>query len=232
MRIGICDDEKICRESAKKICIEYFQVNNLDYELIEFKSCEELLASTQELHILLLDIEMKGIDGITAKNILADQKSNVRIIFMTSHTQEMVNAFGKYVYGFLVKPIALESVFNLLDKIIRDIGKGFVVETEHNGKKKYIKGEDIVFIEAEDKYSFIKTESDSYLVRRSMNEWEILLKEQNFFRVHKSYIVNLAYVKYFDEYIILENDIKIKISNRKTKTFKYTYHDYLKREAI
>lgn len=231
MRIGICDDEKIYRDYIKKLCIEYFKIKNTSYEILEFNSSEEFLSSQQDLQILLLDIEMKGIDGITTKNILSDKKCNVKIIFISSHNEEMENAFGKYVYGFLVKPFKLKSLYNLMDKVIKDIGKEFVVEVDFNGKKKYIKGDDILYIEAEDKYSLIHTVIECYLLRRSMSEWEILLKEQDFYRVHKSYIVNLAFIKQFDDFITLENNIKIKLSKRNAKLFKYTYYDYLKREA-
>ena len=101
MRIGICDD---CEEdliSLKDICNQY---GHTDITL--YHSGEELLAdpNSSKLELLFLDIEMDGQSGLEVKDILEHTNAFTFIVFCTSHTECMMDAFGQNVISFLSKP--------------------------------------------------------------------------------------------------------------------------------
>ena len=82
--IGICDDEQKSREILLSFCRQLF-VDKENYEIKEFVSGEEVLKS-EKTDILLLDIEMCGIDGIVVKDELQNQGEEVDILFITNYS--------------------------------------------------------------------------------------------------------------------------------------------------
>lgn len=230
MITAICDDEGIYRTHVKKLCQSYFNERNISSEIIEFSSGEEFLSSVEEINIVLLDIEMSGINGITVKEQLEKLHRDIRIIYITSHIQFMENAFGKNVYSFLTKPVMKDKFCKVMDLIIRDMEEDFIVKID-NKDNPYINCKTIIYIKAQDKYTTVKTREGEYLVRRSMNDWENILANRFFYRIHKSYIINLAYVKRIDNLILMDNGEKVTVSKRYIHSFKESYYNYIKRKV-
>lgn len=230
MITAICDDEGIYRTHVKKLCQSYFNERNISSEIIEFSSGEEFLSSVEEINIVLLDIEMSGINGITVKEQLEKVHRDIRIIYITSHIQFMENAFGKNVYSFLTKPVMKDKFYKVMDLIIRDMEEDFIVKID-NKDNPYINSKTIIYIKAQDKYTTVKTREGEYLVRRSMNDWENILANRFFYRIHKSYIINLAYVKRIDNLILMDNGEKVTVSKRYIHSFKESYYNYIKRKV-
>jgi DNA-binding LytR/AlgR family response regulator len=101
MRIAICDDRTEDRDLLKKYC------ENLGYlDLSLFSSGKDLLESSllSTIDLVFLDIEMQGYSGIEVKNILESNYPATLIVFCTTHSELMVDAFGKNVLSFLTKP--------------------------------------------------------------------------------------------------------------------------------
>ena len=86
--LGICDDEKYYRSIIRKYLEEILQSNVQSYEIHEFISGEELLENyPNNLDILILDIQMDGIDGMNTARRIRTFDSKVEIIFMTSYSE-------------------------------------------------------------------------------------------------------------------------------------------------
>ena len=102
MRIAVCDDQVIYREELIKQCKTILNENTY-YGCFDSGEC--LLHAEEEFDLLFLDIEMTGMDGIQVKDILEQKQSSMKIIFLTSHEERMIEAFGNHVIGFLKKPI-------------------------------------------------------------------------------------------------------------------------------
>lgn len=197
-------------------------------EIYEFASGEDFLAFDGEFEILLLDIEMAEISGIQVKNELEARKNNAAIIFLTSHSEYMSDAFGRQVYKFLKKPLDKDELFGALDRITREIFSDFIIELE-NEKVSFLHGKSILYIKAEDKYSAVKTMDDKFLVRKTMRDWENQLKGYDFYRAHKSYIVNMAYIKKIGVDLILEDGTNINLGRKNEKIFREKYNTYLRK---
>ena len=117
--IGICDDEQKSREILLSFCRQLF-VDKENYKIKEFVSGEEVLKS-EKTDILLLDIEMCGIDGIVVKDELQNQGEEVDILFITNYSERMQEAYGKNVFGFLHKPLQYLEFQKEMQKIIKDL---------------------------------------------------------------------------------------------------------------
>lgn len=228
MKIAICENEKIFSEDNRKKLMEYIEERKIQGEIFEFSSGEEFLSCKEEFDILLLDIEMSVISGIEVKKRLEERKSKTGIIFLTSHSEYMSDAFGKYVYKFLSKPVKKDELFQALDRITKEILCDFYIELEDE-KRPYLSGRSIIYIVAEDKYSIVKTMDEHFLIRKTLKEWEVELMGYDFYRANKSYIVNMAYIKKIGLELVLEDGKKILLGRNNEKIFRENYNLYLRK---
>ena len=232
--IAVCDDEEIYREQIKKECFGFFQNQwgtDMDLpEIVCFSSAMELTASRREFDLLFLDIEMPGQDGIRVKDSFEQQKKKTRIIFMTSHEERVLEAFGENVVSFLVKPVDSARLWKVLEKTIPDI-RGQVLELEDGGSTFLIPIKQIRYIMGEDKYTRAVMENGNYFVRRTMKFWEETLPQEDFARIHKSYLVNLEYFEKNGDEVVLEKGKKVKMSRKNKVEIMEKYKDFLRRKA-
>ena len=153
MQIAICDDNKVflddIHDKLTKLLPE-------EVEYLRFESGDAFLNADVEPDFLFLDIEMPGTDGITLKDLLDSSDKKTRIIFLTNYDNRMREAFGNRVIGFLNKPVDIDDLKNITDKILRDIQKR-VYEFDINNKHVMIPVDDILYIESDDKYTYLNT---------------------------------------------------------------------------
>lgn len=233
IRIAICDDEASCRESMKMICRTFFEKRKEFAEIIDihvFSSGREVIISDFDYDILLLDIEMPEQDGICIKEYLEANRKHTRIIFTTGHKERVLEAFGKNVVSFLVKPFCREEFEKVMEKILTDL-QGPVLDIVENGETFVIPISQIKYVEAQDKYTLAVTEEREYLLRKTMKFWERVLPGQNFVRIHKSYLVNLEYFEKKGEEVLLDKGKRVKISRLRKDEIMETYREFLRRKA-
>ncbi len=228
MRIAICDDQKLYRDDILKRLQDAFAGEGMLFEC--FDSGEELLRSDVVSDFLFLDIEMGEIDGIQVKEILEKQALKTRIIFLTSHQERMVEAFGENVIGFLTKPIQ-EAALGVIVKKMRQAMQRELVTWDVAGKTYTVSAEDIRYIEAQDKYTYVVLKDEKYLVRKSMKEWEEQLPERQFCRANRFYLVNLELFDKAKGEIALGEGKKITLSRKNKETITEQYKRYLREKA-
>ena len=227
MRIAICDDQKIYREDVLMHCKRALPEGGIIYR--SFSSGEELLRSGEEFDFLFLDIEMNGVDGIQVKNILEQQGNVGKIIFLTSHEERMIEAFGANVIGFLRKPVCDEELQKLVEKMKLFMDRN-TVEWEMDGRLYKVYVEDIQYIEVEDKYTFVFVGAERYLVRRSLKEWVAMLPECDFGMANRSCLVNIGLLDRMKSEIVLEGGKTIPIGRKYKKEMEEKYKEYLRRK--
>ena len=167
IRIGICDDSDHDRHYLKSIIKNYFKGREIEPEIVEYGSGEEFFRKP-DVEILFLDIEMNALDGIMVKNELQKLQAETRIVFTTSHNDLMRDAFGKQVFGFLVKRVSPKEVEKYLNAILKDLEEENCVLIKGAEKETFVKEKQILYIKAETKYCDIILENqDSMLhIRR------------------------------------------------------------------
>ncbi|MDD3239059.1 MAG: LytTR family DNA-binding domain-containing protein [Lachnospira sp.] len=203
MIIGICDDVCGERETLHKLCEKYFQKVDVKHEYKMFSSGEEILEFCEKqdsvrLDLLFLDVEMGGISGIDVKNAVLNQKKVWRIVYVSSHTESMMDAYGIKTIGFIPKPVTDERIEKMMTIMMDDLKKDitFQISGPH-GEMMEIKLEDILFFRADGSYTEIytykslRTNQRYVLSTKKLGVIEKELEEYEFFRVHKSYLINL-----------------------------------------
>lgn len=227
MHIIICDDEQVYRDEILSKCQSILPKDKTTYSC--FTSGEELLNAGIYFDFLFLDIEMTGMDGIQVKDILERQNSRAKIIFLTSHDERMVEAFGSNVIGFLTKPVQEEKLRPIIEKMKMYSNKR-LAEWEEDGKYYSFNAEDISYIEAQDKYTIVVIDQEKYLVRRTLKMWEELLPTDVFCKVNRSCLMNLDLFHKFKNEITLSDGKVIRISRKDKFLIEEKYKTYIRKK--
>lgn len=234
LRIAICEDDIIQRHSIVNLIKNLLNSINKKFELIEFSCGEKLLSSSCNYHIYFLDIEMDNISGIDIAKKIRTFNHNAVIIFTTGYTNYVFDAFDVNAFHYLIKPIDEKKFEKVLFAAIKSLSpkeKFLVAKINNFLTKIYLR--DIKYIESDQRKIKVHTTYDVIEYYYKISDLEIELLQYNFFRCHKSFIVNLKYVQSFDNtFITLKTSEKVFVSRYKLADFSKAFMYYLKNEEF
>ena len=198
MRAMIVDDEAPARSELKYLLEESGRVDLI----VEATSAREAVEKLMEarVYVMFLDISMPKTNGMQLAEALHKLKNPPQVVFVTAYSEYALDAFGVDATDYLMKPVETDRLAQALDKIVEHIKPlNLPVSVERipvvkSGSKVLVPIDQIRFIEAKDDYSCIYTETDRFLSTISLQKLEDRLVGHGFFRIHRSYIVNLEYV--------------------------------------
>lgn len=230
-KIAVCDDEQIFVNDVTAKLKE----QSVDCEISEFLSGEELLNTSLEFNIIFLDIEMTGINGINTAFSLRKQGFDGIIIFLTSHTEFMPDAFKVKAFRFLDKPLNSEKFNEAFSEAKKEIANTKHILLSDKGRTVYLKLTDIVYLEAygDGTYIFDKL-GNVYDTDKPLKYWKEQICSEHFYQIHKSLIVSFIYVSDISK----DGKVTMKaakqlldISRRNLVPFKKSFFDYIKKYA-
>ncbi|MEJ4023173.1 LytTR family DNA-binding domain-containing protein [Clostridioides difficile] len=230
LSVAICEDEQSCMNTIKKYLSKIINDIEIDYNLNLFHSSEDLIKNyPNELDLLILDIKMEGINGMEAAKIIRTFDKTVDIIFITSMTNHILDAFDVRAYRYLLKPIDYVVFKNYINSFINDfISKNnyIYIESKHVGYNSslFLKTGEIIYLEVMKKTVTIYTEKRNHILSTSLSSLENKLKNYGFFRCHNSFLVNLRKVVKIEKntaFMEYNNKlIEIPVSKHKIKDLK------------
>lgn len=234
MRIVFCDDDISIMDKLEKYLRTFFSENGLkqpEYEA--FSSGEELLKAEGRIDIAFLDIEMPGIDGITVGSKLKARYPYVKIFILTSFSDYLDEAMKFHVFRYLSKPLEKNRLFRNMKDALYQISvdtKPILIETLHETVTRY--ADEVIMVEADKHKVRIFTVDQIYESIQPMKYWETLLEIGSFFQTHRSYIVNMKFVRSFDNATIkmksTDNpNYPAYLARRRYVDFKNAYMRYL-----
>lgn len=231
-KIAVCDDEQIFVDDVVKKLKEQSE----QCEISEYISGEELLNSSLEFDMIFLDIEMTGIDGINAAFTLRERGFDGMIIFLTSHTEFMPDAFKVKAFRFLDKPLDSEKFNEAFSEAKKEImNTEHILLSDRSGKTVYLKLTDIVYLEAygDGTYIYGKT-GKVYDTDKPLKYWKGQIGSEHFYQIHKSFIVSYLYVSDISK----DGQVAMKgfkqpldISRRNVVPFRNGFFDYIRKYA-
>ena len=191
----IVDDESLALSRLKRLLNE----NGIE-DITAFDNPIEALKeiTKTKFDAVFLDISMPNITGLELADSIIQLEPKTFIIFQTAYSEFALEAYKSGGMGYLVKPIESNDIKNILEKI-----RNFKTSSEESKKILGKRGDKLYLIDINDIY-YIKADLDEVIVkiketdayvRRKIGDLEILLNGKNFFRVHRSYIVNVDKIK-------------------------------------
>ncbi len=191
----IVDDESLALSRLKRLLNE----NGID-DITAFDNPIEALkeVTKTKFDAVFLDISMPNITGLELADSIIQLEPKTFIIFQTAYSEFALEAYKSGGMAYLMKPIESNDIKNILEKI-----RNFKTSSEESKKILGKRGDKLYLIDINDIY-YIKADLDEVIVkiketdayvRRKIGDLEILLNGKNFFRVHRSYIVNVDKIK-------------------------------------
>lgn len=216
MRIVICDDNPIERESLLKLTTQIAKINGFDAEFEVFENAKQMMFELEDklelIDIMLLDINMPGLDGMEAATKLRLKGYIGEIVFTTVSKSHMLRAFDVRAFNYIVKG---ETDKVKTEKIIKD-----VLETASEKSKEYMLftgvGEyrniainEIKYFEVRGKIITVYYGCKSFEFISTIGKLENMLFTKGFLRVHRSFLVSLPYIKMFtyEEITLIDNTV-------------------------
>lgn len=198
LKIAICDDDPAQREYLHGIVTAWSARNHYLVELKQYEGAAQFLfdyESEKDFDILLLDIEMPGVNGIDLAKSVRKENHTIQIIFVTGFYEYFGDGFDVSALHYLIKPVDGAKLCPVLDKAVSNVKyrqrSVLICGTCEDVK---VPLADILYVEAENVYINVHTVSETYRVRMSLGKFAEQL-DDTFFKVHRSYIVGLRYLK-------------------------------------
>lgn len=191
--------------------------------------------------IVFLDIQMQRETGFDLLTRIKD--INFEVIFTTAHSEYAIKAFKFSAIDYLLKPIDIEELKHAIEKVNKKLHDNISLRLQHlvqnlrsTSSENYklalpttdgllfVKVSNIVYCEASSNYTEIVTEDGKkHIVSRTLKEYDEMLADHNFFRIHNSYLINLnaikKYVRGDGGYVVMNNDHSLDVSKRKKDSF-------------
>ncbi len=235
VRILIVEDEMVLAQDVSLRLVDsvYDVVGIVD----SADKALQILKEVPDVHIILMDIMIKGdLDGIDLAKLI-NKNYNIPFIFLTSHSDTSIVERAKQVnpYAYLLKPfndrqisIAIELAltnfskripekkllkeheFSKIDNNILKIKNNLFLKK--NNRYERVSLDEIQFLEADNNYTIIHTKFDKFLYSTVLKKIEAQLPNDLFLRVHRSYMVNINAIAGFEGNMLFINDKKIPVS--------------------
>ena len=192
----IVDDESLALSRLKRLLNE----NGVE-DITAFDNPIEALKeiTKTKFDVVFLDISMPNITGLELADSIIQLEPKTFIIFQTAYSEFALEAYKSGGMGYLVKPIDSKDMKTILDKIksfrITSLDESKKILGKRGDKLYLIDINDIYYIKADLDEVIVKIKDSDAYVRRKIGDLETLLNGKNFFRVHRSYIINVDKIK-------------------------------------
>lgn len=235
MRIAVCDDEEYMRRRLEQILKEFMAASaGISVQSFFFESGEALLASEESYDIIILDIDMKGMNGIQTAEWIRRKDRQVKIIYLTNYTDYSLFAFKVHAFAYLLKS---EDVKTLKDELFLQLKEAcFYLEKDTAEELEFVtvqghitlKIRDIYYFEYQNRKVRMVTAQGIYDLKKKIAD----VAEEMFpfdFRVpHKSFAVNLYRVRSIQgSDLLLTEGTLIPLSQKKAAAFRRELNRYL-----
>lgn len=249
IRAVVADDEVLARQKLRQLLGDGQDVEIVGESATALETIELVRATNPEL--LFLDIRMPGMDGFDVIGALFHQAAtpSPRVIFTTAYDEFAVRAFEVNAVDYLLKPFTCERLRAAVHRAREQIaaqthgpstGNGAVsainlytnrIIFKSRGRILFLPVSDIRWIGAEGNYVRLCTAAENHLLRETMAHLQDRLDPKGFLRVHRSFIVNLKYVKEVrretngDSVVIMDNGQKVPMG----RSYRSSLHGQLQR---
>lgn len=234
IKIAFCDDDMEVLHQMNELLDRYRVERNEDITYAAFQSPFELLMEIEKgirPDILFLDVVMPGQNGMDVAKEIRQYDTNMKIIFLTSSPEFAVESYSVGAYFYQLKPIWEESFFRLMDAVLAECEKkkkNSLILRSKDGITR-IDLQQLEYCEVLGRKLLFHLENGAVLESAgSLDDLAgQLMQYSNFFRPHRSFLVNMEYIQNISSRSIkMVNDVEIPIPHGKCSEIKNTYMEY------
>lgn len=220
--VAIIEDEEIMSKQLISYFNKYGQENNETFSYGVFTNAESFLNEYKKQYsLVLMDINLPGINGMDCVKKLREIDDTVLVIFVTNLSQFAVDGYEVKAFDFVVKPISYYNFSLKLKRALTHLSSlsnyELVVSTKE--RKYIININQLAYIEIRSHTMIYHTLNENITGSGTLKSLYANLKKHHFAFCNQCYLVNLAFVKGIDDGFLLINDEKIRIASSRKKAF-------------
>lgn len=220
IRIAIVEDEKMYEKQLKDFLYQYEKERKETFEITCFADGDEIVENYRaQFDIILMDIQMPFMDGMTTAEAIREVDTEVIIIFITNLRQYAIRGYAVDALDYVVKPISYFAFSERLNRAVRRLKN----RTEHSSIVKIRGGiaridvADLYYVESRDHTMIYHTAEKNIEASGTMKDAENMLIEFHFCRGNKGYLINLAHVDAIqNDYAVVRGEKLLLSRARKT----------------
>jgi len=238
IRTAICDDEANIRTYLASL----IRAQPYACEIVEYASAGDCLAGIQEIDLLFLDIELNSpgdrLDGMALARKIRERDSAAQpvIIFVTGYERYVFDAFDVGAFQYLLKPVDERKFAQIFARAVERIKASQelpqrvrALTLQSANTTRTVPLDSIYYIESRNHQVTLHLKDGTFICYAKIGELEVELSDQ-FFRIHKGYLVNLSYVEAYSKgSVTLVSGDKLLLSKYKYQDFVKAYLRFLKR---
>lgn len=230
LKIALVEDEEKYRKQIRSYMDKYRQEYMEEIELYAFETGNSILESyKKEYDIIILDIQLPDIDGMTVAQEIRKRDSNVILMFITNMAQYAIKGYSVGALDFVTKPI---NYYIFCSKITRAIQRAKRAEEKNiwldasQGKIR-LKLSQIYYIEGQNRMLYYHTTEGIYKVSGTMVSADKDLRDYGFVKCNHWYLVNLRHIMWVQGNYVKVGDGELEISRRHRAPFMHALTEYI-----
>lgn len=236
LRIGICDDDTTVLGALAKEVEVWAKEKTEIYSVELFPTAEAFLFAWEgrkDMDVLLLDIEMPGMDGMELARSLRKKGERVSIIFVTGNAEYALEGYDLEAVSYVVKPVKREKLWLALDRAReRSESREAILVAVSAGEVERVYLSDLCFLESQGHQTILRKRDGTSIVCKvnlRQLEQELEKKGEAFFKPHRSYLIHLGFVeKITKKDVRMEGGALIPIARGKWEALSQAYIKYFR----
>ncbi|MDX8365689.1 LytTR family DNA-binding domain-containing protein [Cytobacillus sp. IB215665] len=201
VKVGLVDDHKYDLEKLEAL-LRKEEMFSIHFSTTDSEEAYEFIKKN-EIDLLITDIEMPKLSGYELADFIQTYALDIKVIFLTGHSGYAVHAFELDVLDYILKPYSKDRLMKGMNRYKRHMAptkdEGKLV-LKQKSEMNFIDKKNILFIERTGRSSKLVTIDGEFETYQSLSDLEDQLNNRNFIRSHRSFIINLHYVKNFSIY--------------------------------
>lgn len=230
IRIAIVDDDPGYAAQLREYLEQYEKESGNPIEAVVFADGDEILENYRpSFDIILMDVEMRFVDGVTAAREIRRFDPEVVIIFITNMAQYAIQGYEVEALDYVIKPVSYFAFSQRLDRAItrmkRRAASYITIPVKGGGRKLDVSH--IYYVESRDHELTFHTRDGDFITSLTMRQTEEKLADSHFFRGNNSYLINLDHVDGVQDGCAVVNGQLLKLSRPRRGAFLDALVDHL-----
>ena len=229
LQIAVCDDSSFDRFAISEMIDAYFKDKSFLYHVTEYSNELTMLDDIEESNqydIILLDIYLNRLLGIDVARKLRAGGYNGKIVFLTASDKYAVESYDVDAAGYLLKPHNYEKFCLLMDKLLASRCRNMIVVKKRSSVE-YIPYDHIRYIESSNTKCLIHcSDGRVHTIYTRLDLIAQEIEDRRFLRCHRSYLVNLFYVRQMNENFVMDNSEIVLIRKKSIRQMRLAYLEF------
>ena len=233
LRFAVCDDEKVQSDYLISLIERWGKASGEAVGVTVFPSAESFLfdcPDAADYDALLLDIQMKEMDGVQLAKEIRKKNADVQIVFVTGYDRYMAEGYDVAALHYLMKPASYDKLAPVLDRVLAGRKKAAPAVILHSeGERVRVRLDEICYAEATGHTLTVYCQSGSLRVSQTLGALKETLGD-GFAATHRAYLVNLAHVRRITKTdVLLDDGSSVPLSRRLYEDINRAFIEYYRK---